>query len=74
MPQNLFCWYCNYPVTVEDTMTTQGERQTYSDTETGEIIDDCPKCGDGPLDVNWLWPEPSPIGWPARQGTERKEG
>lgn len=53
MTEHLFCW-CGYPITVEDVPTVEGERQVYTDGKTGEVIEDCPECGDGPLDVRNL--------------------
>lgn len=51
--EHLFC-FCGYPITVEDVPTVEGERQVYSDGKTGAIIDECPSCGDWPLDVSQL--------------------
>ncbi len=57
--EHLFCW-CGYPITVEDVPTVEGERQVYSDGKTGAIIEECPKCGDCPLEVRWLFEVPEP--------------
>jgi len=53
--EHLFCW-CGYPITVEDVMTVEGERQLYSDGETGGLTNECPGCGESPLDVSRLFP------------------
>jgi len=53
MTEHLFCW-CGQPITIEDVQTTQGERQVYTDAKTGAVIEECPECGDWPLDVSQL--------------------
>ena len=61
MVERLFCW-CGYPITVEDVPNVEGERQVYSDGKTGAVIEQCPGCGDSPLDVMYLYAKPAPIG------------
>lgn len=64
--EHLFCW-CGYPITVEDVPTVEGERQVYTDGKSGSLIDECPGCGDWPLDVSRLSHKPDPIGSPYDQ-------
>ncbi len=61
MTEDLFCW-CGYPITVEDVPTVEGERQVYSDSKTGAILEECPECGDSPLNASRLFREPASIG------------
>jgi len=67
MADHLFC-FCGYPITVEDVPSIEGERQVYSDSKTGSVIDECPGCGDSPLDISRLSGEPDPIGEPYSDG------
>lgn len=60
MTEHLFC-SCGYPITVEDVPTVEGERRVYSDSKTGAIIDECPQCGDWPLDVSRFFADSAPI-------------
>lgn len=60
MTERLFCW-CGHPIDVEDVMTVEGERQVYSDGKTGAIIEECPACGESPLDVSQLYRDDSSI-------------
>jgi len=54
MTEHLFCW-CGHRITVEDVPTVEGERQVYTDGQTGTVIEECPTCGDAPLDVRYLY-------------------
>jgi len=56
MAEHLFC-FCGYAITVEDVPTVEGERQIYTDGKTGEVIEECPRCGDCPLDAEYLFTE-----------------
>ena len=57
MIERLFC-FCGYPITVEDVPTVEGERQVYTDGLTGEVTEECPRCGDSPLDARYLYANP----------------
>lgn len=61
MAETRYCW-CGYPIVVEDEPSVDGERQVYSQLFTGEVIEECPGCGDSPLDVSRLFSEPPPSG------------
>jgi len=61
MIERLFC-FCGYAITVEDIMTVEGERQVYTDGKTGVVIEECPWCGDSPLNDSRLFRESAPIG------------
>lgn len=59
--EHLFCW-CGQAITVEDIMTVDGERQIYSDGDTGALVNECPGCGESPLNASRLFREPASIG------------
>lgn len=59
MIEYVFCW-CGHPITVEDLPDVQGERQVYTDGKNGRVTDTCPGCGDWPLDLSRLLPDPKP--------------
>jgi hypothetical protein len=64
MAERRFCWSCGYPITVEEVMDEQSGRLIYTDGQTGAVIDECPGCGDSPLDLSRLLGEPNPLAQP----------